>query len=115
MECAKILDQMKAPLPDEVEEMARGEADVGKEKPGKPVSTAVVEAGKAGEPELGTDGTTDPGSVLSEPANLEDEAPPKKRRKDLTLEEYEAMLDAENGPGGFLEGGDIAGASHQDA
>jgi len=36
------------------------------------------------------------------------ELPPmKKARGEMSLEEYEAMLDAEEGPGGFLEGGDI--------
>ncbi len=49
-------------------------------------------------------------SVLSEPPTFDDvkreEEPPKKKR--MTVEEYEAMLDAEDGEGGFLEAGDIA-------
>jgi hypothetical protein len=42
------------------------------------------------------------------PVRDEYELPPMKRaRGQLSLEEYEAMLDAEDEPGGFLEGGDI--------
>lgn len=96
--------------------MARGEA-VESEVHEKPVTTEIVEASLT-EEEVRTDGLndglTDPGSVLSEPPEL-DEDRPTKRQREMTLEEYEAMLDAENGPGGFLEGGDIAGAARQNA
>ena len=39
---------------------------------------------------------------------------PDRTQAGMSVEEYEAMLDAEQ-DGGFLEGGDIAGAVHQDA
>ncbi len=109
LECAKILDQLKAPLPDEVEAMAGQEVE--RESPISTGPEAPVQANG----EKGTDGLTDAGSVLSELPDIADEATPSKRQKELTLEEYEAMLDAENAPGGFLEGGDIPGARHHDA
>jgi len=55
----------------------------------------------------------DTSSELSEPPSpslaavkTEDEERPTKKKR-MTLEEYEAMLDAEDGEGGFMEGGDI--------
>ena len=83
LECAKILDQLKAPLPDEVEAMARGEeADLaGSEEKAliKPISTAPIEVVEI-DAETGLDGLTDPGSKLSEPPDLENEEyePPSK-------------------------------------
>jgi len=56
------------------------------------------------------------GSPLSEPPEEGEGRATKKAKTTakttgMTLEEYEAMLDAEaeaeNGPGGFMEGGDI--------
>ena len=121
LECAKILDQLKAPLPDEAEDMARGEDTdlVGSEETAqthtKPVSTAPIEVVEI-DAETGLEELTNPESRLSEPPDLDGEGdePASKRQKEMTLEEYEAMLDAENGPGGFLEGGDIANSVHQD-
>ncbi|WRT69464.1 uncharacterized protein IL334_006450 [Kwoniella shivajii] len=56
-----------------------------------------------------------PGGLKSELASsppfeqVEGEQPNKKVKRELTVEEYEALLDAD-GPGGFMEGGDIYGA-----
>lgn len=48
------------------------------------------------------------GSPLSELPDLDPVAKKAKvEEAGMTLEEYEAMLDAEDGEGGFLEGGDI--------
>jgi hypothetical protein len=49
------------------------------------------------------------GSPLSDLPGLDDQVA-KRAKVDgpgMSLEEYEAMLDAEDGEGGFLEGGDI--------
>jgi len=103
---------MRAPLPDEVEEMARGEAGVAPEEEVeepvnagaiKPISTEPVGPVELIENEAenaGTDGRTVRGSVLIEPPDLNDR--PGKKPREMTLEEYEAMLDAENAPGRFL-------------
>lgn len=108
LECVKILDQMKAPVSDDVEEMAKKEAEEphtnGLNRTAsmeKPISTAIPSSDPA-----------DSDSVLSEPpeeAEAEDDARPP-RKKQMTVEEYEAMLDAEDAEGGFLEAGDIAPA-----
>jgi hypothetical protein len=111
LECAKILNQLKSPvpstIPDEVEAMAKSEA--------YPVDSSDPMPLQEGLDDLGDDLT----SLLSEPPHVssdrgeerdEYDLPPmpKKPRGQLTLEEYEAMLDAEDAPGGFLEAGDIA-------
>jgi hypothetical protein len=109
LECSKILDQLKSTptpyepnLPNEVEAMAAAEL----ESMPKPETLDEI-----------TDNLSD---ALSEPPPLssdrdEYDLPPMKRARttgggggEMSLEEYEAMLDAEDGPGGFLEGGDIA-------
>ncbi|WWD20101.1 hypothetical protein CI109_104575 [Kwoniella shandongensis] len=57
------------------------------------------------------DGTLE---IKDEPEREEDEEPRRKKVKvEMTVEEYEALLDAEDGAGGFLEGGDIVGAVQQ--
>lgn len=55
-------------------------------------------------------------------SDVPDEAEPDRKKlreevKGMTIEEYEAMLDAEaqDGEGGFLEGGDIPEATEQNA
>jgi hypothetical protein len=72
----------------------------------KPVSTAIPTS----------DALDDTSSILSDPPDI-DVKPKRKpsfeeqqplRKKQMTVEEYEAMLDAEDGEGGFLEAGDIA-------
>ena len=99
LECAKILDQMNdstvsegaPPDGDEVpEDLARAEEASVEDDP--------VELG----PVIGDN---------DDRQNVERVA--KKPR--MSLEEYEAMLDAENLGGGFVEGGDIAQAKHQAA
>lgn len=99
IECALILDQMKDAIPEEAEAQAKDESS-----PPPPLASS--------EP-------SDPPELDDLELDLEevvdDDAPPMKRSKQMTLEEYEAQLDAEELGGGFLEGGDIAGAEHQDA
>lgn len=82
----------------------------------KPISTALPSSDPAGGGEGGDEAvraSSDAGSLLSDPPDVEDGVsgpPPAKRvKKEMTVEEYEAMLDAEDGEGGFLEAGDIAG------
>jgi len=124
LECAKILDQLKQPLSD-METMARKEEESSAQNSGQPSSAlSAVSPGPSGQAEdikpvhthMPSDGVDipDTSSELSEPpfpstqAVLpvdEDDQPAAKKR--MTLEEYEAMLDAENDEGGFLEGGDI--------
>ena len=112
----KILDQLKTPLTtdaDDMEAMAQAEAAAAQqdiaEGQAKPISTVIPSDG----PDI-PDGLSD----LSDPPPLPgvdaaegkaeigdlDEPPTKKQ---MTLEEYEAMLDAEDAEGGFLEAGDI--------
>ena len=112
----KILDQLKAPLTtdaDDMEAMAQAEAAAAQqdiaEGQTKPISTVIPSDGP---------GIPDDLSDLSDPPPLPgvdaaegkaeigdlDEPPTKKQ---MTLEEYEAMLDAEDAEGGFLEAGDI--------
>jgi hypothetical protein len=92
---------MKAPINADVEEMARLET----------AETAPVDKVKPIKTELpSSDDIDDSSSVLSDPpdaAEAEDDAKPPQK-KQMTIEEYEAMLDAEDGEGGFLEAGDIA-------
>jgi hypothetical protein len=108
LDCAKILDQVKSTvtsdLPADVERMAQLEEL--KVQASSPIPVAGDDVGD-----------DDALSVLSEPPPIlreekverdEFELPPMKKAKgEMSLEEYEAMLDAEDEPGGFLEGGDI--------
>jgi hypothetical protein len=130
LECAKILNQLKQPL-DDMETMAQAEDEASEASaPSKADQLSTAAAGPGAIPEddqaegedskpihteVPSDGIDlpDTSSELSEPPSpslvaiqpeIED-GPAKKKR--MTLEEYEAMLDAENGEGGFLEGGDI--------
>ena len=87
----------------------------------KPVHTASDGAGEDGntgasdvygadaKPPIGSD-TSD----LSEPPSPSagDDMDSRPAKKQMTLEEYEAMLDAEDGEGGFLEGGDIPSSGY---
>ena len=106
----KILDQLKSPIvPSEVEEMAKIEGQQSSEtEKGEMTKPVKIELNDS-------DVYDETSSVLSEPdedvkVKLQDmEEPPRK--KQMTVEEYEAMLDAEDGEGGFLEAGDIAGNS----
>lgn len=101
LQCSKILDQAKGPvtLPPE------GPPEDLKTDPvassSKPIQTGQVEDGDEREE-----------SPLSDIPDLAE--PDRKKLKEgdaggMTLEEYEAMLDAEaeNGEGGYLEAGDI--------
>lgn len=126
LHCARILDQCRAPVPAEVEMQAK--AEEAERKPGhttlqahgsasKPISTVMPSSDPLGVDDDGDDAvkaSSEVGSVLSDVPDVhseaEDEGPSaKKVKKEMTVEEYEAMLDAENGEGGFLEAGDIAG------
>ena len=113
MECAKILDQLKAPIPDEAETIAAKEngielpTDV---SPTQPINIVAL-AGDKPQAAREIDQEDEEGSALSDPpAPGEDLYQPITKKPKMTLEEYEAMLDAENAEGGFLEGGDIPGA-----
>lgn len=97
--------------------MAREEAE-GSSAANKPVSTAVVEME---EDDIISELSDAPPEAELEPEEVEDvkgveeererdmfDLPPMKKRKvDMSVEEFEQMLD-EEGDGGFLEGGDIA-------
>ncbi|ORX37955.1 hypothetical protein BD324DRAFT_410162 [Kockovaella imperatae] len=88
LECAKILDQMKGPVTADDEDGPEVPEDLAAAEQLSPASGAAEEV----DPEF-----------------------PVAKRPRMTVEEYEAMLDAENLGGGFVEGGDIAGAERQDA
>lgn len=110
LQCAKILDQAKGPVQDEIEGPP-DDLNVGPTTSGSALKP--VESGAS------HDTAEVPDSPLSE---VPDPAEPdhKKLKEDasgMTLEEYEAMLDAEaeNGEGGYLEAGDILDSKPQDA
>lgn len=98
MQCSRILDQAKGPVTTQIEGPPE-DLDVGPSRQAiKPVMSGdeiALEDEEAGSP-------------LSDLPDLD---PATKRAKveeaGMSLEEYEAMLDAEDGEGGFLEGGDI--------
>ena len=114
LECAKILDQLKAPIPDEAETIVAKENGI--ELPTDDVSPAqpiniVALAGDKPQAAREIDQEDEEVSALSDPpAPGEDLYQPIAKKPKMTLEEYEAMLDAENAEGGFFEGGDIPGA-----
>lgn len=109
LQCSKILDQAKGPVnvppegpPDDLETDTKTKAVPTNSKP-------VRKGGLEGE----DDRDESPLSDIPEPDLAE---PDRKKVKEgegggggMTLEEYEAMLDAEaeNGEGGYLEAGDI--------
>ena len=96
-------------------------ADLSEQADVKPVHTASDAAGEDGstvasgvygadaKPPIGSD-TSD----LSEPPSPSagDDMDSRPAKKQMTLEEYEAMLDAEDGERGFLEGGDIPSSGY---
>ena len=101
LQCSRILDQAKGPVTDQFEGPPE-DLDVG---PTRPSIKPVMSGGDVGLEE------DEMGSPLSE---LPDLHPESKRAKveeaGMSLEEYEAMLDAEDaedGEGGFLEAGGI--------
>lgn len=108
LQCAKILDQVKAPIGTTVSDGPPDDLDIGPSKPAiKPVRS-------------GVDLDEDAEAVVSPLSDLPDgEGPELKKAKveaaGMTVEEYEAMLDAEaqDGEGGFLEAGDIPEAERQ--
>lgn len=108
LDCAKILDQVKDSLPTDVEVMARAEdGEPEQARTTKPIHTVTTEEAGLAIAENSAAGTPpELGWMMSDPPDVED-GPISKKPK-LSLEEYEAMLDAENGEGGFLEGGAAA-------
>ena len=108
LECAKILDQLPEAL-DDAEEMARREAaEEAQDEPSrKPISRNHSGVSDL-QPPVDDD---DPYAAFasSSPIRFDEDAPKAKKMKigTSTIEEYEAMLDAE-GEGGYLEGGDVA-------
>ncbi|WWC93028.1 uncharacterized protein L201_007992 [Kwoniella dendrophila CBS 6074] len=98
LELAKVLDQVKSPIEEHTSEDIEGYPV--KSDPSDPVTPI-----SKPQDEL-------PSSPLSD---IKDEqtTPKKEIKEELSVEEYEALLDAQDGPGGFLEGGDIYGAEYQ--
>lgn len=111
LQCEKILDQAKGPVappdegfPDDIDLL--------------PVITGATSRLVCRGDETDREGDDKEDSPLSD---LPDPAEPdhkklKQESTGMTLEEYEAMLDAEaeNGEGGFLEAGDIPESSRQE-
>jgi hypothetical protein len=105
LQCSKILDQAKGPvnLPSE------GPPEDLQTKPSPGTTSKPIRTGEhLDENDDRGDREESPLSDLPDPAE-----PDRKKLKQesggMTLEEYEAMLDAEaeNGEGGYLEAGDI--------
>ena len=98
LQCSRILDQAKGPVTTQTEGPPE-DLDLG---PTRPPIKPVMSGGDVGleDEEIG--------SPLSDLPDLD---PESKRAKveeaGMSLEEYEAMLDAEDGEGGFLEAGGI--------
>ena len=84
LSCAKILNQLKESPANE--DSALPDVD-------KPISRTVG------------DSTSSAESVEPDPAEIPDDEPPAKKRP--RVEDYQAILEAENGEGGFLDAGDI--------
>lgn len=98
LQCSRILDQAKGPV-ETTNEGPPEDLDVGPSRPPiKPIMS-------------GDDVGFDEGEAGSPLSDLPDLDAVSKRAKveqaGMSLEEFEAMLDAEDGEGGFLEGGGI--------
>ncbi|WVF68646.1 hypothetical protein IAT40_003416 [Kwoniella sp. CBS 6097] len=123
LELVKVLDQIKNPVEGDAE-LSDTPVSVKKEENVALIKSEseMDEAGLKGD-EVIKEGS---GSPLSPPPdtlddvkqedNVEDSGCDSSVKKELTVEEYEALLDAEaeDMGGGFLEGGDIHGAEHQE-
>lgn len=106
LQCSKILDQAKGPVKDATAEGPPDDLDIGPSRPPiKPVRSG------EGLGDLGEEA----GSPLSDLPELggRELKKAKVEAAGMSLEEYEAMLDAEDGEGGFLEAGDIPEAERQ--
>ena len=132
LECAKILDQMKGPVSPSEDAQPTGssptiedvppEVEAENQSPEPPDLILGEDVDPTGQD--GKDGEAVHANGIDEKGGGEklerrlsldgmEEREVKKPR--MTLEEYEAMLDAETGEGGYLEAGDILGAKYQAA
>ncbi|WWC73474.1 uncharacterized protein I206_107444 [Kwoniella pini CBS 10737] len=100
LELAKILDTIKSPI------------DVPEEEDVEdyPVKSDSIDSSPIRKPKEESPLSPLPSSKIL----LSDTSQDKKPKQELTVEQYEALLDSD-GPGGFLEGGDIYGAEYQAA
>ncbi|KAK8849477.1 hypothetical protein IAR55_004810 [Kwoniella newhampshirensis] len=102
LELAKVLETVKGPIAtDDAEKKAQLPSSSQTAPSSDPIDDPDIKDIKE---DLDPDGKEDV---------AEEERSRKKVKVEMTVEEYEALLDAEDGAGGFLEGGDIAGAVHQ--
>ncbi|OCF77786.1 hypothetical protein I204_01787 [Kwoniella mangroviensis CBS 8886] len=107
LELAKVLDQVKSPVDGNGVEDVEA-YPVKSDPPDEAVKTDAE--GTVGPVDLDRVKGEVPSSPIPSPKEEDDEDMYKLPKKDMTVEEYEAMLDAEEGPGGFVEGGDLYGA-----
>lgn len=106
---AEILNQIKTSETVEVEEA--GEKDEAGEgtKPlsQKIASPATSDSSLSPAPSLEGEVKAGSGEVQTSATATETDAPPAKRQKEMTLEEYEAMLDEDEAGGGFMDAADL--------
>ncbi|WWC65664.1 uncharacterized protein I303_108285 [Kwoniella dejecticola CBS 10117] len=102
LELAKILDTVKSPIDVPVEEEEEDVEDY-------PVKSDQIDSSPIPQPK-----EESPLSPIPETKPLAEAVNEKKPKIGLSVEQYEDLLDSD-GPGGFLEGGDIYGAEYQAA
>jgi hypothetical protein len=105
LQCSRILDQAKGPVAETTAEGPPDDLDIG---PSRPAIKPVRSGGDLEE-------LNEVGSPLSDLPEIEGRELKKAKVEaaDMTLEDYEAMLDAEDGEGGYMEAGDIPEAEKQ--
>ncbi|WVW86680.1 hypothetical protein I302_108734 [Kwoniella bestiolae CBS 10118] len=103
LELAKVLDQVKSPVDMDTAAVEDTEEYPVKSDPSD-VDGHPAKSDMSGQPKREI-----PSSSMPSPKHENDDDMYILPKKELTVEEYEAMLDAEEGPGGFVEGGDIYG------
>jgi hypothetical protein len=105
LQCSRILDQAKGPVAETTAEGPPDDLDIG---PSRPAIKPVRSGGDLEE-------LNEVGSPLSDLPEIEGRELKKAKVEaaDMTLEDYEAMLDAEDGEGGYMEAEDIPEAEKQ--